>query len=262
MIARRLAEGTLRKLAFGKDKVPLHVDTNYINASAMCKARGKAFSGWRRLEGTKAILQRISEDTGLADDELIVYVEDKERGGGATWVHYEVAAALAAWVDPMFVVFLVKEHVRRDEVPPTREAAKCIDWPKQLGYAREWADVMKLGGGMDQRDQLFFRDAVRVIGRNLFVHTTTNSQQEIVAETALQPELSISETFMRNGIPHPTKDMLLKAGRLASKRYREDHDGERPPTRRQHVDGVEREVNHYYMSDLPWLSEIVRLCAQ
>lgn len=58
----------------------------------------------------------------------------------------------------------------------------------------------------------------------------------------------------------PSKQLLMKAGRDAAKRHRELH-GDEPIKRRQWVDGVERDVNHYTSTDEPWLAEVVRATA-
>ncbi len=250
--------GSLRELDFGGHQIPQHVDTNYVNATALCKTRNKLFGNWRRLDGSQSIIERVSERTGKPEQELIVSVYDQQSNRSATWVDYRVAASLATWVDPMFVVYTVDALLAGSSNPSDRPLP-LIDWEKKMDVAGKWANLMQIGGGMDERDRLFFKDTMRVIGRHALAIGAQESRAGAVVEThALQPELSISEVFQRNGVNHPSRKLLIDAGRRAAKRYRDEHDGEDPPRRRQHVDGVERDVNHYYASDLPWLTEIIQ----
>lgn len=100
----------------------------YINATAACKANGKLFADYQRLDSTQAFLDELSATIGIpvsvmgnpitgnsvtgkshnGDSEnapCLVYV----RQGGTpalqgTWVHPQVAIHLAQWLSPKFAV--------------------------------------------------------------------------------------------------------------------------------------------------------------
>jgi len=78
-------------------------EDGYINISNLCKAGGKKFNGWNRLQKTKAFLQVLSESAQIHADSLIVYncAYGKER---STWVHPQVAINIAQWISPKFDV--------------------------------------------------------------------------------------------------------------------------------------------------------------
>lgn len=67
----------------------------YYNATAMCKSRDKRWHDWSRQDSTDALIQAICRRTGIPVIELI-----QALSGQGTWVHRDVALALAMWLDP------------------------------------------------------------------------------------------------------------------------------------------------------------------
>ena len=78
-------------------------EDGYINVSNLCKAGGKQFKAWNRLDKTKAFLQVLSSSVNINTSELIKYKSGSihER---ATWVHPQVAINIAQWISPEFDV--------------------------------------------------------------------------------------------------------------------------------------------------------------
>ena len=113
----------------------------YINATAMCKAAGKAFADYQRLGTTKAYLAALHADMGIPITELIQSVRGGPPELQGTWIHPQVAIHLAQWLSPEFAVQVSKwvfewvsgqaerrvglpDHVRRylvnrHKIPPT-----------------------------------------------------------------------------------------------------------------------------------------------
>jgi len=84
------------------------ISDGYINATDMCNANKKKYSGWFRLESTKEYLKELSLNTGY---DTLTLVEVKVGGGNknsGTWVHPYVAINLAQWLSPKFAVFVSK----------------------------------------------------------------------------------------------------------------------------------------------------------
>ena len=82
----------------------LDIDENgYINITKLCKAGGKQFNGWNRLDKTKEFLNILSCELGIQISELIKYKKGniKER---STWAHSHVATNIAMWISPEFSV--------------------------------------------------------------------------------------------------------------------------------------------------------------
>jgi hypothetical protein len=78
-------------------------EDGYINVTNLCKADGKNFSNWRRLDKTQAFLKVLSSSMLIHINELIRYKMGSihER---ATWVHPHVAINIAQWISPEFDV--------------------------------------------------------------------------------------------------------------------------------------------------------------
>jgi hypothetical protein len=78
-------------------------EDGYINVSNLCKAGGKQFNGWNRLQKTKAFLQVLSSTTQIHAVELIKYTSGG-NGERHTWVHPQIAINIAQWISPKFDV--------------------------------------------------------------------------------------------------------------------------------------------------------------
>ena len=89
-------------LILNNDVIEYRQTDGYINATQLCKAGGKKFNDWLRLENTKNYLVSMETDTGIPALELI----DKNIGGNhtGTWVHPKIAVNLAQWLSPDFAV--------------------------------------------------------------------------------------------------------------------------------------------------------------
>jgi len=81
----------------------------YFDATAMCKATGKRWFDYHRLDNTKAFISALSVKTGIDamgnNDGLIQSIkggDDLSKTG--TWVHPYIAVHLAQWCNPEFAV--------------------------------------------------------------------------------------------------------------------------------------------------------------
>jgi hypothetical protein len=77
----------------------------YFDATAMCRAYGKLFADYQRLDQTKGYLAALSADMGIPISELVQSARRRAgQQGGGSWVHPEVAVDLAQWLSPQFKV--------------------------------------------------------------------------------------------------------------------------------------------------------------
>jgi len=91
-------------------------DDGYLNATDMCKASGKLFTGYKRLKSTKAFLIELTDFVDKNPVMLISITEQNQQliqtmQGGTpeeqgTWVHPYVAINLAQWCSPVFAVIV------------------------------------------------------------------------------------------------------------------------------------------------------------
>jgi len=79
---------------------------NFVNATQLCKAGGKFFKDWYKLESTKNLINELHKDitfNGSIDPLTLV---DKKVGGNhsGTWIHPDLAVPLAQWISPAFAI--------------------------------------------------------------------------------------------------------------------------------------------------------------
>jgi hypothetical protein len=98
----------LTPLEVGKGFTIEHRDEDgYINVTNLCKAGGKQFKAWKRLEKTKAFIQVLSSVVLISTTELIKLgtgsknIKNSTQG---TWVHPQIAINIAQWISPQFDV--------------------------------------------------------------------------------------------------------------------------------------------------------------
>ncbi len=80
---------------------------NYFDATAMCRAYGKAFADYRRLQQTEEFLQALAGDMGIPISLLVRSVQGGPYHERGTWVHQTVAIHLAMWCSPQFAVLVI-----------------------------------------------------------------------------------------------------------------------------------------------------------
>jgi hypothetical protein len=75
---------------------------NYINATQLCKAGGKKFHDWLRLDTIKNLISVLASKAGIPALDLI----DSKKGGNnsGTWIHPDLAIQLAQWLSPEFSI--------------------------------------------------------------------------------------------------------------------------------------------------------------
>ena len=78
-------------------------EDGYINVTNLCKAGGKQFKHWKRLQKTKAFLRVLSSTVHIRTVELIKHTTGG-NGKRHTWVHPQVAINIAQWISPQFDV--------------------------------------------------------------------------------------------------------------------------------------------------------------
>ena len=79
----------------------------YIDVNDLCKAGGKEFRAWNRLNKTKRFLEVLSATVLISTVDLL----KQEQGGNGerhTWSHPQVAVNIAQWISPEFDVLVSK----------------------------------------------------------------------------------------------------------------------------------------------------------
>ena len=79
----------------------------YINITNLCKAGGKEFKSWNRLDKTKRFLDILSTSVKIHTNEIIKY-ESGSNSERSSWAHPQVAINIAQWISPEFDVLVSK----------------------------------------------------------------------------------------------------------------------------------------------------------
>ena len=219
----------------------------YVNATAMCRANGKRWTKYRESDRANEYLEALSTEARISVYGLI---ESKTGGsdGGETWVHPQVAVDLARWISAPFAVWMdgwFLESAAAKQAPEP-VAAPRLGAGEVVALVERSVALFDRLGGMDQRDELLFKDIVRS-------HVLAASSGAMPALPA-DDELTLSDAWMEVFQEVLPRTKYRSAGILIANVYREDF-GEEPPTRQQYVDGAPRNVKSYRRS---WLVETLQ----
>lgn len=218
----------------------------YVNATAMCRANEKRWNDYRESNRCQEYLDALEGVTGISGHALI---ESRTGGahGGGTWVHPQVAVDLARWISAPFAVWMdgwFLEHLTKSAPEPV--ASFKLEAGEVVALVERSVALFERLGGMDQRDELLFKDIVRS-------HVLSASSGAVPALPA-DDELTLSDAWMEVFQEVLPRTKYRSAGILIANAYREDF-GTEPPTRQQYVDGAPRNVKSYRRS---WLVETLK----
>lgn len=219
----------------------------YVNATAMCRANGKRWTKYRESDRANEYLEALSTEARISVYGLI---ESKTGGsdGGETWVHPQVAVDLARWISAPFAVWMdgwFLESVAAKQAPEP-VAAPRLEAGEVVALVERSVALFERLGGMDQRDELLFKDIVR----SHVLSASSGAMPSLPGDD----ELTLSDAWMEVFQEVLPRTKYRSAGVLIANVYREDF-GEEPPTRQQYVDGAPRNVKSYRRS---WLVETLQ----
>ena len=76
--------------------------------AGMCKAVGKNFADYRRLNTTQAFLGELASVMGIPITGLVLSIQGGKPYEQGTWVHPDVAVNLGQWLSPKFAVAVAR----------------------------------------------------------------------------------------------------------------------------------------------------------
>ena len=77
-------------------------EDGFIDATALCKAGGKKFNDWYRMESTTEYISFIENYTKINKDNLIEIIKNKHNSLRGTWIHPIIATNVAQWISSEF----------------------------------------------------------------------------------------------------------------------------------------------------------------
>ena len=177
--------------------------------------------------------------------ELIV---SRQGNGGGTWVHPQVAVDLARWISAPFAVWMDGWFIEsfQNGAQPQKATVPRLGAAEIVELVERSVALFDRLGGLDQRDELLFKDIVRS-------NVLSASSGGATALTG-EDELTLSDAWMEVFQEVLPRTKYRSAGILVANAYREDF-GTEPPTRQQYVDGAPRQVKSYQRS---WLVETLQ----
>jgi hypothetical protein len=220
----------------------------YVNATAMCKANGKQWSKYRESDRCQTYVDALAETSEIRMFDLI---ESRQGQGGGTWVHPQVAVDLARWISAPFAVWMdgwFLESIQQaqptavESTPPRLREAEVIDLvERSIG-------LFERLGGLDQRDQLLFKDIVR--------SNVLTASSGLLLGAPTDEELTLGDAWLEVFQQALPRSQFCAAGKLVARACREEFK-EEPPRRQQFVDGAPRQVKSYRRS---WLIDTLKRC--
>ena len=221
----------------------------YVNATAMCKANGKQWNDYWRTDRATTYLEALGAETGIPVSTLCLSLKGGARQG--TWVHPQVAVELARWISAPFAVWMDSwflECVQQaapaplETTPPRRREVEVI------ALVERSIGLFERLGGLDQRDQILFKDIVR---SNVL---TASSGQALLPAFSADEELTLGDAWLEVFQRVLPRSQSCSAGKVVARTYREEF-GQEPLSRQQYVDGAPRQVRSYRRS---WLIETLQ----
>jgi hypothetical protein len=219
----------------------------YVNATAMCRANGKQWSKYRESDRCQSYLDALAETSEIRMFDLI---ESRQGQGGGTWVHPQVAVDLARWISAPFAVWMDGWFLESiQQAQPASVETTAVPQLRQvevITLVERSIVVFERLGGLDERDQLLFKDIVR--------SNVLTASSGLLPGTPTDEELTLGDAWLEVFQQALPRKQFCAAGKLVARAYREEF-GEEPPCRQQFVDGAPRQVKSYRRS---WLIETLQ----
>jgi hypothetical protein len=221
----------------------------YVNATAMCKANGKQWNDYWRTDRATTYLEALGAETGIPVSKLCLSLKGGSHQG--TWIRPQVAVDLARWISAPFAVWMdgwFLESVQQATPAPVDATPPRLREAEVIALVERSIGLFERLGGLDQRDELLFKDIVR---SNVL---TASSGQALLSAIGADEELTLGDAWLEVFQQVLPRTQFCTAGKLVAKAYREEF-GQEPPCRQQFVDGAPRQVRSYRRS---WLVDTLQ----
>jgi hypothetical protein len=221
----------------------------YVNATAMCKANSKQWNDYWRTDRATAYLEALCTETGIPVSSLCLSLKGGSHQG--TWVHPQVAVDLARWISAPFAVWMdgwFLESIQQAQPTPVETTPPRLREAEVIALVERSIGLFERLGGLDQRDQLLFKDILR--------SNVLTASSGLLLGAPTDEELTLGDAWMEVFQQVLPRSQLCAAGKLVARAYREEFK-EEPPRRQQFVDGAPRQVKSYRRS---WLIDTLKRC--
>lgn len=181
----------------------------YVNATAMCKANGKRWPDYIRLDRTQAYIAALAAVVQIpttGPDGLIQTIQGGLPHLQGTWIHPQLAVDLARWISPAFAVWMDGWFLESftPKLAADHNPAPAALPPQQ----RELLEYQVGGPGINVLGATAFSEPLTEI---LDAYTT---QTEAEQQALPQPERCRSLRYPRPGAKHFLEWFVAKHGQL------------------------------------------------
>ena len=161
----------------------------------------------------------------------------------------QAAVDLARWISAPFAVWMdgwFLESVQQAQPAPMETTAPRLREAEVITLVERSIVVFERLGGLDERDQLLFKDIVR--------SSVLTVSSGLLSGAPTDEELTLGDAWLEVFQQVLPRSQFCAAGKLVARAYRDEF-GEEPPRRQQFVDGAPRQVKSYRRS---WLIETLK----
>ena len=211
----------------------------YVNATAMCKANGKRWKDYRESDRCQLYLDALESVAGISVHALVESrgdIENWTRGETKTGSIPKVAVDLARWISAPFAVWMdgwFLEIVQQAQPTPVETTSSRLREAEVVTLVERSIGSFERLGGLDERDQLLFKDIVR--------SNVLTASSGLLPGAPTDQELTLGDAWLEVFQQALPRNQFCATGKLVARAYREEF-GEEPPCRQQFVDGAPRQV--------------------
>jgi len=194
----------------------------FVNATQLCKAGGKQFNNWFKLDSTKALIGELENRLNPHIRGLPISAVETKRGRyhSGSWIHPDLAVPLAMWISPAFTIQVsrwIQELVLTGAV--SLDTQKTDDELRQLQrqVMEQQSQLQEQKAEIEQHVLSNAKLAKRERALNSFIENNRPLEKHSVFYIATCPSLAANNRFKYGGVG------ALKAlkGRLAQ--YNSSH---------------------------------------
>lgn len=184
----------------------------YFDATAMCKAAGKRWFDYYRLDTTQAFIHALNPVAGIPateqDQEVIQTVQGGASDKQGTWIHPYLAINLAQWCSPQFAVQVTKWVFAFLTTGSVHLNSNNSESPSQLDYeklARRSELIRKLYRNVGLKGKALDYKVNEAIKSETEIDLWDGVQEHLsIQDDTLTPERQKIIDCIKNGITHYT----------------------------------------------------------
>lgn len=147
-------------------------NNHYVNATKICKEKGKKYNDWIKLESSQELIEDVSTSTDIPIPELSIPIRTGNNNKGREiYLHPQIIYSVITWADPEFKI--VEEPEQEAETDPLKEMLDNVrvSSPTNEGHNDPMVDLFEHQGIILQ-----LREISSKIDTLMTVHSETRTE--------------------------------------------------------------------------------------